>query len=72
MERCSMHLLYITELRFYIRVIFDAYGYQGSQGTGSSHVHIEVTNGKYGKAEISMDTVLKNQNPYSYWKNVLF
>lgn len=47
-------------------------GYQGSQGTGSSHVHIEVTNGKYGKAEISMDTVLKNQNPYSYWKNVLF
>nr|DAO55076.1 MAG TPA: hypothetical protein [Caudoviricetes sp.] len=25
MERCSMHLLYITELRFYIRVIFDAY-----------------------------------------------
>lgn len=47
-------------------------GYQGSQGTGSSHVHIEVTNGKYGKAEISMDTVLKNQNPYSYWKKVLF
>lgn len=25
MERCSMHLLYITELSFYIRVIFDAY-----------------------------------------------
>ena len=25
MERCSIHLLYITELRFYIRVIFDAY-----------------------------------------------
>lgn len=47
-------------------------GYQGSQGTGSSHVHIEVTNGRYGKAEISMDTVLKNQNPYSYWKKVLF
>ena len=47
-------------------------GYQGSQGTGSSHVHIEVTNGKYGKAEISMDSVLKNQNPYSYWKKVLF
>ena len=47
-------------------------GYQGSQGTGSSHVHIEVTNGRYGKAEISMDTVLKNQNPYSYWEKVLF
>lgn len=47
-------------------------GYQGSQGTSSSHVHIEVTNGRYGKAEISMDTVLKNQNPYSYWKKVLF
>ena len=28
MERCSMHLLYITELRFYIRVIFDAYDQQ--------------------------------------------
>lgn len=26
MERCSMHLLYINELSFYIRVIFDAYG----------------------------------------------
>ena len=24
-ERCSIHLLYIIELRFYIRVIFDAY-----------------------------------------------
>lgn len=47
-------------------------GYQGSAGTGSSHVHIEVTNGKYGKAEISMDTVLKNDNPYPYWKKVLF
>ncbi len=25
MDRCSMCLLYIIELRFYIRVIFDAY-----------------------------------------------
>ena len=47
-------------------------GYQGASGTKTSHVHIEVRNGKRQKAAISIgDKTLDNDNPYPYWQKVL-
>ena len=46
-------------------------GYQGSKGTGSSHVHIEVRDGNRQKANVSKDSKLLNSNPYAYWNKVL-
>lgn len=45
---------------------------EGSKGAGAVHTHVEVRNGKQIKASISRDTNLVNENPYPYWKKVLF
>ena len=47
-------------------------GQQGSKGASSSHVHIEVRDGKRTAAAVSVnDSRLDNSNPYSYWNAVL-
>lgn len=47
-------------------------GYQGSNGASSSHVHIEVRNGRKTAAAKSVnDPNLENPNPYDYWNRVL-
>ena len=47
-------------------------GYQGSNGASSSHVHIEVRDGRRTAAAKSVgDPRLDNPNPYDYWNRVL-
>ena len=47
-------------------------GYQGSNGASSSHVHIEVRDGRRTAAVKSVnDPKLDNPNPYDYWNRVL-
>ena len=47
-------------------------GYQGSTGASSSHVHIEVRDGRRTAAAKSVnDPRLDNPNPYDYWNRVL-
>lgn len=50
----------------------DVIGYQGSKGASSSHIHVEVRNGKKTAAAKSVnDYTLENPNPYAYWESVL-
>lgn len=46
---------------------------EGSKGAnGAVHTHVEVRDGKQTKASVSSDYVLVNENPYDYWRTVLF
>lgn len=46
---------------------------EGSKGAkGVVHTHVEVRDGKQTHASYSSDYVLDNENPYEYWRTVLF
>lgn len=45
---------------------------ESSAGACAVHTHVEVRNGKQTNAAVSSDTVLVNEDPYAYWRTVLF
>ena len=50
----------------------DVIGYQGSKGASSSHIHLEVRDGKRSAAAKSVnDPTLDNSNPYVYLERAL-
>jgi murein DD-endopeptidase MepM/ murein hydrolase activator NlpD len=47
-------------------------GYESNRGASASHTHVELRSGRRTAAAVSHDSLLENENPYSFWESLSY